>query len=121
MSIDGIPLNRYINHNPQTGKVEIAKPMPPGVQDELVKDFPNEAAAWEWAKAEFLAGRLDRTKFDQFVYDYEAASIRAAEVIRKLKAVAAYERRQELLKELKQCDADRHTAIVGMESELGHH
>jgi hypothetical protein len=58
MSIDGIPLNRYINHNTQTGRVEIVKPMPHDVLDELVKDFPSEAIAWEWAKAEFLAGRL---------------------------------------------------------------
>lgn len=58
MSIGGIPLNVYINHNPYTGRVEIAKPMPPGIEDECVKDFPTADAAWAWAKAEFDAGRL---------------------------------------------------------------
>lgn len=58
MSIDGIPLNRYINRNPSTGRVEIVKPMPPGTLDELVMDFPDEVSAWAWAKAEYSAGRL---------------------------------------------------------------
>jgi len=58
MSINGIPLNVYINHNPVTGRVEIAKPMPPGIEDECVRDFPDADAAWAWAKAEFEAGRL---------------------------------------------------------------
>jgi len=58
MYIGGIPLNHYINHNPETGRVEIAKPMLNGVLDELVKDFPDEASAWAWAEAEFQAGRL---------------------------------------------------------------
>jgi len=29
LSLNGIPINHYINHNPQTGRVEIVKPMPP--------------------------------------------------------------------------------------------
>jgi hypothetical protein len=58
MSIGGMPINHYINHNPQTGRVEVVKPMPPGIQDQLVKDFSNEASAWAWAEAEFRAGRL---------------------------------------------------------------
>jgi hypothetical protein len=58
MSIGGTPINHYINHNPQTGRVEIVKPMPPGQADQLVKDFPNEPSAWAWAEAEFRAGRL---------------------------------------------------------------
>jgi hypothetical protein len=58
MSIGGIPINRYINRNPSTGRVEIVRPMPPGTPDELVKDFPNEASAWAWAEAEHGAGRL---------------------------------------------------------------
>jgi hypothetical protein len=28
LSLNGIPINHYINHNPQTGRVEIVKPMP---------------------------------------------------------------------------------------------
>lgn len=58
MFLGGVPLNCYLNHNPQTGRVEIAKPMPRGVQDELLKDFPSEEAAWAWAQAELRAGRL---------------------------------------------------------------
>jgi hypothetical protein len=58
MSIDGIPLNRYINHNPVMGRVEIAKPMPPGTPDELENDFPDEASAWAWAETEHRAGRI---------------------------------------------------------------
>jgi hypothetical protein len=58
MSINGIPLNVYINDNPQSGRVEIAKPAPPGELDELVKDFFDRPSAWAWAQAEFNAGRL---------------------------------------------------------------
>jgi hypothetical protein len=58
MSIGGIPLNRYLNHNPTTGRVEIVKAMPPGTPDELVKDFSSEAAAWAWAESEHRAGRM---------------------------------------------------------------
>jgi hypothetical protein len=50
MYIGGIPLNRYINLNPQTGRVEIVKPMPRGIPDELVMDFPSDEAAWAWAE-----------------------------------------------------------------------
>ena len=38
--------------------VEIAKSMPRGVQDELVKEFPDESSARSWTVAEFQAGRL---------------------------------------------------------------
>jgi len=58
MSIGGIPINHYMHHNPQTGRVEIVKPMPPRQADQLVKDFPSEPSAWAWAEAEFRAGRL---------------------------------------------------------------
>jgi hypothetical protein len=58
MSIDGIPSNVYINDSPETGKVEIAKPAPPGQLDELVQEFSNRHSAWAWAESEFRAGRL---------------------------------------------------------------
>ena len=45
LSLNGIPINHYINNNPQTGRVEIVKPMPPGVDDWLVKDFADEGSA----------------------------------------------------------------------------
>jgi hypothetical protein len=58
ISVGGIPTNHYINHNPETGMVEIAKSMPRGVQDELVQEFQDEASARSWAITEFHAGRL---------------------------------------------------------------
>jgi hypothetical protein len=58
ISVGGIPTNHYINHNPETGMVEIAKSMPRGVQDELIKEFPDESSARSWALVEFHAGRL---------------------------------------------------------------
>ncbi len=58
MYIKAIPLNVYLNYNPYSGRWEIAKPMPPGKQDVLVKDFADEGSMWAWAKEEFNAGRL---------------------------------------------------------------
>jgi hypothetical protein len=58
MYIDGIPLNVYINENRQTGRVEIAKPMPLGELDQLVMDFPDRQSAWDWARQQFLARKL---------------------------------------------------------------
>jgi hypothetical protein len=58
ISVEGIPTNHYINHNPDTGLVEVAKTMPRGVQDELVREFPDESSARSWLIAEFHAGRL---------------------------------------------------------------
>jgi hypothetical protein len=58
MSIDGIPINHYINNNPNTGLVEIVRPMPPGTMDGVVKEFTDRASAWEWAEREWRAGRL---------------------------------------------------------------
>lgn len=58
MYIRGVPLNVYINYNPQTNRVEIAMPMPPGQLDEAIKDFASTQAAWDWAAEEFNAGRL---------------------------------------------------------------
>jgi len=58
LHFQGIPLNVYINQNPQTGRMEIVKPAPPGQPDELVMDFPDTNAARAWVEAEFNAGRL---------------------------------------------------------------
>jgi hypothetical protein len=58
MSIGGIPINHYIHDNPTTGMVEIVRPMPPGVPDQVVKEFANRETAWAWAEAEWRAGRL---------------------------------------------------------------
>lgn len=58
IAVDGIPCNCYINYNPNTGRVEVAKPMPPGSQDVLVKDFPDLASLRFWVEAEFRAGRM---------------------------------------------------------------
>ncbi len=55
---DGVPLNCYLNYNPQSERVEIVRKMPIGVQDELVNDFPDEDAAREWIRHEVRANRL---------------------------------------------------------------
>jgi hypothetical protein len=55
---DGMPLKLYLNYNPQSGRVEIARIMPAGVQDELVNDFPDEDSARDWIRHEVRAGRL---------------------------------------------------------------
>ena len=56
--VSGIPLNVYINYNPQSGRVEIVKPMPAGTPDELINDFPDAASARAWANEDFTSGRL---------------------------------------------------------------
>jgi hypothetical protein len=58
MFSEGVPLNCYLNYNPQSERVEIVRIMPPGVQDELVNDFPDEESAWAWTRAEVRARRL---------------------------------------------------------------
>lgn len=58
MSIGGVPINHYIHDNPTTRMVEIVRPMPPGVPDQVVKEFPDRATAWAWAETEWRAGRL---------------------------------------------------------------
>ena len=58
LSVGGIPTNHYINFNPETERVEIAKTMPRGVDDVLIKDFSDETSARAWALTEFNAGRL---------------------------------------------------------------
>ena len=55
---DGVPLNCYLNYNSQSERVEIVRMMPPGIQDELVNDFPDEDAARDWIRHEVRANRL---------------------------------------------------------------
>lgn len=55
---DGVPLNCYLNYNPQSERVEIARKMPSGMEDELVKDFPDEDSARDWIRHEVRASRL---------------------------------------------------------------
>jgi hypothetical protein len=55
---DGVPLNCYLNYNPKSEQVEIVRMMPSGVQDELVKDFPDEDTARDWIRHEVRANRL---------------------------------------------------------------
>ena len=58
MFSEGVPLNCYLNYNPRSERVEIVRIMPPGIQDELVNDFPDEESAWAWTRAEVRARRL---------------------------------------------------------------
>lgn len=55
---DGVALNCYLNYNPQSERVEIVRMMRPGIQDELVNDFPDEDAARDWIRHEVRASRL---------------------------------------------------------------
>jgi len=55
---DGVPLNCYLNYNPESERVEIVRIMPAGEQDELVKAFPDEDAARDWIRHEVRANRL---------------------------------------------------------------
>jgi hypothetical protein len=55
---DGVPLNCYLNYNPQSGRVEIARIMPSGVQDELLSEFEDEDSARAWMRAEVRANRM---------------------------------------------------------------
>lgn len=63
----------------------------------------------------------DKDKFDEFACNYLSASRRAAQIVEKMKGTADFQERKSLLKELKDCDAERYKAIEGMESEMGHH
>jgi hypothetical protein len=58
MSVDGLPINCYLNSRPRTGRVEVVRMMPRGVPDRLVKDFPDEDSAWAWVRNEFRLRRL---------------------------------------------------------------
>ena len=58
MTVEGIPLNCYLNHHPKSGRVEIVRIMPQGVPDEVVKSFPDEDSAWAWVRNEFRLRRL---------------------------------------------------------------
>lgn len=60
MLVEGNPINCYLNHDPETGRVEIARMMPLGVPDELVKDFPDEDSAWAWVRNEYRLRRLSQ-------------------------------------------------------------
>ena len=58
MFVDGMSLKCYRNYNPESTRVEIVRIMPRGVQDELLRDFPDDESAWAWARAEVRARRL---------------------------------------------------------------
>jgi hypothetical protein len=58
MRVEGIPINCYLNHHPETGRVEIVKMMPRGVPDRLVKDFSDDDSAWAWVRNEYRLRRM---------------------------------------------------------------
>jgi hypothetical protein len=58
MRVEGAPINCYLNHHPETGRVEVIKQMPRGVPDKLLKDFDDEHAAWTWVGNEYRHRRL---------------------------------------------------------------
>ena len=56
--VNGIPTNHYTHPNPDTGRIELVRGMPPGTRDEVVKEFADLASARRWLAQEWLAGRL---------------------------------------------------------------
>jgi hypothetical protein len=60
MTVEGVPINCYLNHHPETGRVEIVRMMPSGVPDELVNDFSDEDSAWAWVRNEYRMRRLNK-------------------------------------------------------------
>jgi hypothetical protein len=58
MRVEGAPINCYLNHHPETGRVEVVKQMPRGVPDKLLKDFDQEDEAWAWVGNEYRHRRL---------------------------------------------------------------
>lgn len=56
--IGSLPTNLYINYDSKSGRVELARPMPPGTKDVLVRDFPDVESLREWAMSEHAAGRI---------------------------------------------------------------
>jgi hypothetical protein len=56
--VDGVPTPYYYNQNPQTKRWEIAKAMPRGVDDRLVRDFPDFGSARDWIAEIFREGRM---------------------------------------------------------------
>ncbi len=63
----------------------------------------------------------DTDKFNEFLGNYLSASNRAAQIVEKMKSTGDFQQRKALFEKLKKCDAERHKAIEGMESEMGHH
>lgn len=58
LDVYGISINLYTQSNHQTGRVELLRPMPRGVEDVLIKDFANTALLREWVATECASGRL---------------------------------------------------------------
>jgi hypothetical protein len=46
--VSRMPVNLYYHPNPLTGKHEIVKPSPPGVDDEVLAEFDTFEAAQGW-------------------------------------------------------------------------
>jgi hypothetical protein len=58
ISVEGFPVDFYLNHNTNSGRVEVVRIMPQRVPDRLVKDFADDALGWEWVRNEFRLRRL---------------------------------------------------------------
>ena len=60
------------------------------------------------------------TRFDECFDKFQAASSRADALVKKMKTLNE-EQRRALITQLKECDADRHSALECMEKVMGHH
>lgn len=58
--VEGIAINCYLNHHPETERAEIVKMMTPGIPDRLVKEFADEDSAWAWLRTEYRMRRINR-------------------------------------------------------------
>jgi hypothetical protein len=56
--MNGIPTNHYHHHNPETGRCEVVRAMPPGTRDVVVEEFTNFLELRNWVNDESNAGRL---------------------------------------------------------------
>jgi hypothetical protein len=56
--VDRTPTSHYTHENPETGRIDAAKPNPFGVPDSAVKEFPGRIAARLWISEEWRGERL---------------------------------------------------------------
>ena len=60
ITMNGLPTNHYHHLNPQTGKFEVVKAMPPGTRDVVIQEFDSlfDLRNWvndQWNKHGFLS------------------------------------------------------------------
>jgi hypothetical protein len=56
--VDGILTGHYTYPNRETGWIKLVKSNPPGILDEVVKEFPDRLSAKLWLANQWRAGNL---------------------------------------------------------------